>query len=219
MIVAICGMEREARIAAGAHVVTVVAGSSGRLRERLESALAGARGVISFGIAGALSPQLRPGDIVVAAAIVAGANRFAADGEWSARLVARLPGAMLALVAGTNELIATAAEKARMFDTTGAYAADMESHIAAEVAQSRGLPFAGLRIVADAATSDLPACASVALTPEGKVNLAAVLASVVKRPGQIPQAIRMARESNAAFAALFRCRALLGDRLLGPDLL
>jgi hypothetical protein len=104
-----------------------------------------------------------------------------------------------------------------MFEETGAYTADMESHIAAEIAQSRGLPFAGVRVVADAATSDLPACASVAITPEGKVNLAAVLGSVVKRPGQIPQAIRMARESNAAFAALFRCRALLGDSLLGPD--
>jgi hopanoid-associated phosphorylase len=219
MIVAVCGMEREARIAAGAGVVTVVAGSSGRLRERLESALADARGVISIGIAGALSPQLKPGDVVVAAAIVAGAKRFAADGEWSARLVARLPGAMLAPIAGTNALIATAAEKARMFDETGALAADMESHVAAELAQSRGLPFASLRVVADAATSDLPACASVALTPEGKVNLAAVLGSVMKWPGQIPQILRMARESNAAFAALFRCRALLGDRLLGPDLL
>jgi adenosylhomocysteine nucleosidase len=219
MIVAVCGMEREARIAAGAGVVTVVGGSSGRLRERLESALAGARGVISIGIAGALSPQLRSGDFIVAAAILAPAKRFAVDSAWLARLVARLPGATLAPIAGTNVLVATAAEEARMFDATGAYAADMESHIAAEVAESRGLPFAGLRIVADAATSDLPACASVALTPEGKVSLAAVLGSVVKRPGQIPQALRMARESNLAFAALFRCRALLGDRLLGPDLL
>jgi adenosylhomocysteine nucleosidase len=217
MIVAVCGMEREARIAAGADVVTVVGGSSGRLRERLESALAGARGVISIGIAGALSPQLKPGDPVVAAAVLARGNRFATDAEWSARLVARLPGAMLAPIAGTNALIATAAEKARMFDATGALAMDMESHIAADIAQSRRLPFAGLRIVADAATSDLPACASAGLTPAGKVNLAAVLVSVVKRPGQIPHIIRMARESNAAFTALFRCRALLGDRLLGPD--
>lgn len=217
MIVAVCGMEREARIAAGAGVTTVVGGSSGRLRERLEGALAGARGVISIGIAGALSPQLRPGDLIVAAAVLARGKRFAADGEWSARLVAQLPGAMLAPIAGTNALIATAAEKARLFDATGAHAADMESHIAAEIAQSRGLPFAGLRIVADAATSDLPACASVALTPEGKVSLAAVLGSVVRRPGQIPQIVRMARESNTAFAALLRCRALLGDRLLGPD--
>jgi hopanoid-associated phosphorylase len=217
MIVAVCGMGREARIAAGADVMTVVGGSSGRLRERLESALAGARGVISIGIAGALAPQLRPGDVVVAAAVVARGEYLAGDSKWSARLIAHLPGAVLAPISGTNALVATAAEKARLFDATGAYATDMESHIAAEIAQSRGLPFAGLRIVADAATSDLPACASVALTPDGKVNLPAVLGSVVKRPGQIPQIMRMARESNAAFAALFRCRALLGDRLLGPD--
>ena len=217
MIVAVCGMEREARIAGGANVTTVVGGSSGHLRERLENALADARGVISIGIAGALSPQLRPGDLVVAAAVLVQGKRFAADADWSARLVAQLPGAMFAPIAGANELIMTAAEKARMFEATGAHAADMESHIAAEIAQSRGLPFAGLRVIADAATSGLPACASVALTPEGKVNLAAVLGSVLKRPTQIPQVLRMARESNAAFAALFRCRALLGDRLLGPD--
>ena len=56
MIVAVCGMEREARIAAGASVTTVVGGSSGRLRARLESALAAARGVITIDIGGALSP-------------------------------------------------------------------------------------------------------------------------------------------------------------------
>jgi adenosylhomocysteine nucleosidase len=217
MILAVCGMEREARIAGGADVFTVVGGGSDRLRERIESALGGARGVISFGIAGALSPKLKPGDVIVAEAILEHGKRFAADRDWSARLVGRMPGAMLASILGTNELLPTATQKARTFEATGAHAVDMESHIAAEVAQSRELPFAALRVIADAATSALPACASVALTPDGKVNVTAVLGSVVKRPGQIPQIIRMARESNVAFAALFRCRALLGDRLLGPD--
>jgi adenosylhomocysteine nucleosidase len=219
MILAVCGMEREARIAAGAGVVTVVGGSSGLLRQRVENALADARGVISIGIAGALSPQLKPGDVIVANSVLASGKRLAADREWSARLVARLPDAVLAPIAGTNTLLATEADKARMFEATGTHAVDMESHIAGEVAESRGLPFAALRVIADPATSALPACASVALTPEGTVNLPAVLGSVVKQPGQIPRMVRMARESNAAFAALLRCRALLGDRLLGPDLL
>ena len=218
MIVAVCGMEREARIAAGADVV-IALGSPDRLRERLAHALANARGVISIGIAGALSPKLRSGDVVVADSIFADGKRLTADTEWSARLVERLPGAALAPIAGADKLVMTAAEKARLFAATGAYTVDMESHIAAEIAQRHGLPFAGLRVVADAATSGLPACASVALTPDGKVSLTAALGSVLKQPGQIPQALRMARETNAAFAALLRCRALLGDRLLGPDLL
>ena len=218
MIVAVCGMEREARIAAGADVV-IALGSPSRLRERLAHALAGARGVISIGIAGALSPKLRSGDVIVADAIFAQGKRLTADGEWSARLVERLPGAVLGPIAGADKLVMTAAEKARLFEATGAYTVDMESHIAAEIAQREGLPFAGLRVVADAATSGLPPCASDALTPEGKVSLPVVLVSVLKQPGQIPQALRMARETKAAFAALLRCRALLGDRLLGPDLL
>jgi hopanoid-associated phosphorylase len=218
MIVAVCGMEREARIAAGANVLTAV-GSPSRLRQRLGNALADARGVISIGIAGALAPQLKSGDVVVANSVFAEKMRFAADDEWSARLVRSIPGAILAPLAGADALVTTIGEKARVFNATGAFTVDMESHIAAELAQNRGIPFAGLRIVADAATSGLPECASVGLTPEGKIDLAAVLTSVAKRPGQIPQAMRMAREVNAAFAALLRCRALLGDRLLGPDLL
>jgi hopanoid-associated phosphorylase len=218
MIVAVCGMEREARIAAGANVLTAV-GSPSRLRERLAHALADARGVITIGIAGALSPILKSGNVIVADSIFAQGKRLTADAAWSARLAAQLSGAVLAPMAGADKLVMTAAEKARIFEATGAYTVDMESHIAAEIAQNRGIPFAGLRIVADAATSDLPACASIGLTPEGKINLAAVVKSVAKRPGQIPQAVRMARDVNAAFAALLRCRALLGDRLLGPDLL
>ena len=218
MIVAVCGMEREARIAAGADVV-IALGSPSRLRERLAHALADAQGVISIGIAGALSPKLKSGDVVVADSIFAQGKRLTADSTWSARLIERLPGAVLAPIAGADQLVMTAAEKARIFAATGAYTVDMESHIAAEIAQRQGLPFAGLRVVADAATSALPACASVALTPDGKVSLTAALGSVLKQPGQIPQALRMASETNAAFAALLRCRALLGDRLLGPDLL
>ena len=218
MIVAVCGMEREARIAAGADVV-IALGSPSRLRERLPHALADARGVISIGIAGALSPKLKSGDVVVADSIFAQGKRLTADSAWSARLIEQLPGAVLAPIAGADKLVMTAAEKARIFAATDAYTVDMESHIAAEIAERQGLPFAGLRVVADAATSALPACASVALTPDGKVSLSAALGSVLKQPGQIPQALRMARETNAAFAALLRCRALLGDRLLGPDLL
>jgi hopanoid-associated phosphorylase len=218
MIVAVCGMEREARIAAGGTVVTVV-GSPSRLRERLENALSGAHGVISIGIAGALAPQLKAGDVVVADSVFAEKKRFAADSNWSGRLVKNIPGSVLGALAGADALVTTTGEKARLFNATGALTVDMESHIAAEVAEARGVLFSGLRIVADAATSALPACASVALTPDGKINLAAVMKSVAKRPGQIPHAMRMARETNAAFAALLRCRALLGDSLLGPDLL
>ena len=46
-----------------------------------------------------------------------------------------------------------------MFDKTGAFAADMESHVVARIANERQLPFAVLRVIADPANQRLPPAA------------------------------------------------------------
>ncbi len=63
MILAVTGLQREARILAGPGV-EVVAGAAD-----LDLRAADKRGVISIGIAGALAPGLKPGDWVVADAV------------------------------------------------------------------------------------------------------------------------------------------------------
>src|SRR5258708_4568607 len=65
-VIAVTGMAREARIARRAKVAPVIAsGDAQLLSSRLEAAIrAGAKGIISFGIAGALAPLLKPGDVV-----------------------------------------------------------------------------------------------------------------------------------------------------------
>jgi hypothetical protein len=107
--------------------------------------------------------------------------------------------------------------KAELFRATGAYAVDMESHVAARFAGEHRLPFAALRTIADPAGSELPPLVSGALTPAGTVNHLAVLKAVLLDPRQIPSLIRTAGESNAAFEALLRCRDILGLGLAGPD--
>jgi len=61
--------------------------------------------------------------------------------------------------------------KAKLYAATRASAADMESHVAARAARSRGLPFAALRVVSDAADRTLPPAACVALNPSGGIDL------------------------------------------------
>lgn len=66
MILAATGMRREARIIARAGLVPVISGGdAGRLRGLLTAQAARASAIVSIGIAGALSPELRVGDIVV----------------------------------------------------------------------------------------------------------------------------------------------------------
>src|SRR5207245_295452 len=73
-------------------------------------------------------------------------------------------------------------------------------------------------IVTRGARWRLPPAASVALTPEGKIKRAAVLASLARDPGQLPALLRIAVDARTAFRALSRGRRLLGLGLAYPDL-
>ena len=220
MIVAVTGLEREGRIAAGDDVRVVTCGASGEvLRRNLGIALDGSvRGIISFGICGGLSPDLAPGTCIIASEILGDGSRIAVDPQWSARLQRLLPHAVTGPVSGINALLETAEEKSALFARTGALGADMESHVAAEIAADHEIPFTYLRAIADPAWSDLPPAARCGVIHEnGTVNKGAVLRSLLANPGQLPGLVRVARETNAAFNALFRCRDLIGSRLAGPD--
>ena len=72
-IIAVVGLAREARIAAGPGVHCLVGGGDGeRLAADLEHAASeGARAILSFGIAGGLDPILLPGAYVIGTAVTA----------------------------------------------------------------------------------------------------------------------------------------------------
>lgn len=218
-ILAVTGLAREAAIAAGDGVRTVVGGGDcARLAQRLEAAIDDSvAGIVSFGIAGALDSECKPGDCIAASAVIAGDDWFAPDPVWITRIVVRIPDVVRAPIAGVDAILIGASAKAACFRATHASAADMESHIVARVAARSGIPFAVLRTIADRAGSELPEAAAIALTDDGRVNYRAVCASVLRKPGQIPALIRTGREANAAFYSLFRCRRALGLRLAGPD--
>ena len=218
-IIAVSGLLREARIAAGPGIRTLVGGGNAPLlRRTLDGALAeGAQGLISIGIAGGLSPSLRTGDCIVASDVRQGDQCFPADAAWTARIREKLPDAIFGAVAGVDAIAVTTSDKAILFGKTGAYAVDMESHIVARAAKAYGLPFAVVRTICDSADTALPPLASAAITARGTLALAGVLSSLARDPLQIVVLPRMARDSRAALAALLRCRRRLGFRLLGPD--
>src|SRR5689334_20785260 len=108
MIVAVTGLDREARVLARPEVTTVVGGGDRlALETRIQTAIeAGARRILSIGICGALSPTLRVGDVVVATEIVSGTERRTTNVAWTNELLAQVPNARLGALAGSNEIIA-----------------------------------------------------------------------------------------------------------------
>lgn len=219
-VLAVCGLAFEARLAAGPGVRTVAgAGRTGTLAAAIEREVAaGAIAILSFGVAGALDPALRPGTLIVADRIVDGATDHAVDRPWSEALTMSIGNVVRAPMAGSDVIVGDPADKARLRERTGAGAVDMESHVAARIAAAHGLPFAALRAVADPSERALPPAARVAMQAEGRIDFAGVLASLARMPGQLPLLLRVARDSQRASGALGRGRRLLGRGLGYPDL-
>jgi adenosylhomocysteine nucleosidase len=210
MILAVCGLKREARLLEKARV-RVATGTTFDVASDIQ-------GIISIGIAGALSPDLDVGDIVVAERVITANEAFETDAAWTARLAARISNATIGAMLGRGEIAHSAEVKALLHQAGRAVSVDMESHVAARAAASRNLPFAALRVISDRADQSLPPAALVAMKPDGSIALGRVLWSIAKQPSQLGALIRTGRESEKAFAALLRCVEALGPGLGCPYL-
>jgi hopanoid-associated phosphorylase len=218
-ILAVTGLKREAEIAGGSGVVAVTGGGDAKgLADKLDALHGDIKGVISFGLAGGLSPLLKVGEVVIADQVISGSEQWRCDERWRVALAAKLVVTHQGPVAASGTILENAKSKAELFSATGALAVDMESAVAARFAAARKLPFAVLRVISDDARHALPPAALVAMKPDGGVALGRVLGSLLRHPLQVPNLIRTARTSGKAFRELLRCRSLCGVGLAGLDL-
>lgn len=218
-VVAVTGLNFEARIASGAGVTAIAGGGDPhRLTQALAHQLAqGACAFLSFGIAGGLSGAAVPGTWLVADAVVTRTSRWPVDFAWAAALANSLHGATRADVAGTDAIVTEPDAKLALGTATGALAVDTESHVVAAFAAAHGIPFAVFRVIADPATRALAPAACQGMRADGTINRRAVLGSLLRRPGQLPQLLRNALDTRRAMRALSRGRRLLGPGLGYPD--
>ncbi|MGE0386720.1 MAG: purine phosphorylase [Gammaproteobacteria bacterium] len=177
----------------------------------------GARALVSWGTAGALRPGLRPGTLLLPAAIASddGEPR-ATDPGWRARLGERLRAGCDFLaddMAHSVRVVGTAAAKAALAEATGALAVDMESHAIARAAAELGVPFLAVRAIADDAHMPLPPAALDLVDHFGRPRPVRVAGTLLRRPGLIYTLIATRSAFAHALAALDRVRTLAG-----PDL-
>ena len=201
------GLAAEARIARAAGFPVVIgAGDRERTAALVERAVQNANCLMSFGIAGALSPELQAGDVVISTEVVSEDSCWRADDRFGTRVaaLAREIGALQGSVFGAPVILANEAEKRRAWRETGALAVDLESDVVARIASRAGIPFLVARTIADTLYRELPPAALIPLSEAGNPNLARVLGSVILRPRQIGTLVQLARETRMALLALSR---------------
>lgn len=215
----VAALEAEARILDSAHshagsatalvdgVLLAVSGIGCASAERAALALvdAGARALMSWGMAGGLDPALRAGTIFLPDRIVsAGGEEFSTALRWREHLcstiIARHPiggGTLLTAMS----VLETTADKTAAFRTTGAFAVDMESLAVAAVAARRGLPFIAVRVIVDTANDSLPR-AIAAATRCGQLRVGPLLGALARRPEELFAIMRLAGRYHAAMQSL-----------------
>ena len=194
------GFAAEARIARVSGWPVGMGGgtAAGAAREARRLIAEGARGLVSFGLAGGLDPALPAGTLIVAAAVLAEGRSWPTD----AGLNARLGGATGHVCLGLDRIAVSADEKRRLGRMTGAAVADMESGAAAMAAHAAGVPFAVVRAVCDPADRSLPSAALVGLDAAGRIAPWRILWALLRDPGQLGALLGLARDAAAARRAL-----------------
>jgi adenosylhomocysteine nucleosidase len=220
-MIVVVGLAFEARIAAGDGIRVICSGDGRHLTEKLTRMIRKERGgLVSFGVAGGLASDLRPGACVIASEVMDGGERYATDRAWSRQVLEALPDAVHGPMIGVNAPVAHPHAKRSLHRETGAIAVDMESHVVARVAAEHRLPMIAIRVVTDPAERALPQCALVGARPDGSTSVGAVMRALTRRPHEFPALLRVALDTRAARATLLRSREVLSRRpTLGvPDL-
>jgi hopanoid-associated phosphorylase len=212
-VLVVTGLAREGAVLRTDGIEVLAGGGApDRLAAQLAVKAQQAAGIVSFGMAGALAPELRLGQWVIADRL-AGAFECSCDPSWVAALAKCLPGASVGAAYCDGRLIADPVEKRALNKSRGALTADMESHIVGQAASRAGLPFVVLRCISDEAEARLPPAIAVAMRPDGGLAFGAVLASILSRPGQLPALLGTVLRFSRAFSALRAGAQTVGPRL------
>jgi hopanoid-associated phosphorylase len=212
-VVAVTGMAFEAKIVRGRGVDVVFAARADWLERALSDAIArGCSGIVSFGTAGGLAPDLAPGALIVAESVCGPFGELRTDAAWSARIVDAFAGTPVERVtrrgkmAGVTAPVKSEAEKRSLHSSTGALAVDMESHIAGAIATARGLPFTVCRAVVDPAWRTLPPAATAGQRDDGTTAIGPILRELLRDPAQLGALLRLASDAREARATLVQAR-------------
>jgi len=170
----------------------------------------GCRGIVSFGIAGGLCPNLRSGDVIVASEIVGPSGTIGTDDVWSAWLLTAIPAAVYGPIVGSDSPIATRALRSELRLRSAALAVDMESHVISRLAAANAMRFVALRVVIDAAGRNIPPAAIGCVSSDGTISRWRLGRLLLGHPSDTLDVIRLSADWWLARKALRYCSEVLG---------
>ena len=197
----------------GARVITGVSGVGMLKAAKMADTLLEAGGITAIiicGFAGALSPELQPGDLLLAGSVAPAStpyNRYFPDEDLydaAETLIMDESGSSLKLrtlsgdLVTSNSVLTSPGEKRALFELTGGFAVDMETIGAVRVAQEHGIRWLAIRAITDAANKGLPLDFNAHMNSKGNISYAKVMKSVLKRPAKIPALIQLGKRSSQA---------------------
>ncbi|HJU08999.1 MAG TPA: hypothetical protein VJ727_11025 [Rhodanobacteraceae bacterium] len=177
--------------------------------ERARSAAAraigrGARGLLNWGVAGGLFPQLHSGDLLLPRHVVSERGEWPIDDRLHMRLLGAVPGVQEIDALYCSNTPVTSLERKRELADRGFAAVDMESAGVAMAASEAGLPFAVLKAVCDPASRAVPVLALRMLDQHGRLRVPALLEATCAGPRAWQELRALRGDFTAARASLRR---------------
>lgn len=156
---------------------------------------------MSSGFAGALRPQHKIGDILVADAVqFLGKSKTLQCSRGLVSNAQRDGASRVKLLLTSDHVVRTTAEKAQL--APFADFVDMESFGVLSAAQVLGRPAVAIRVISDKYDGEVPADVELTMNQRGRVQIRRVVRYLSKHPIHLPALMRLGRDSRTAAAAL-----------------
>lgn len=161
----------------------------------------GANKLISWGCAAALSPDLKPGDLILPEILLTeNLDQIATSIDWLNKAKQQLHD--LAPHTGSlvesSSIVAETGAKKHIYQQSAAIALDMESIAVAQTAREHNLPSLVIRCIADPVDMSLPNAISYSMNSEGEVQLSKLLGFLFTHPSELPGLIKLGLHFNSA---------------------
>ena len=153
--------------------------------------------VVSVGYCGALTPEGREGQIIIATEVL--------DGPGGERFTCMVPAAEGAYQTGaliSQDCVANDCSEKQQLAQSGAIAVDMEAAGVAARTKRADLPFACIKVVTDRADESFGLDLNAMRTPEGRIARGKIGVYTLTHPKLIPELFRWKRRAEGASEVL-----------------
>ena len=151
------------------------------------------------GLCGGLQAELAIGDVLLAETVQSAESGETLACTW----LPHIPGVPpLGGLLSSQTLLATTAAKQQAAASTGCLGVDQESFAILQLARQFRIPCGVIRTISDSATDELPSAVARFVSPNGNLQLTAVITALLRNPALIPALLRLQQHSSTALRQL-----------------